>query len=131
MLEKRLENKQKRFNIEGEKVEVLKYIQPFNKKLLSIKGFISSQRLNAEIMNVLKRNKEEKQKANRTEVPCRGYINAYDFVKFKAIRVFRNAIKTKIFTINSPNDEQSQFARNTEERNFKGNYQQRLPTEFA
>ena len=74
----------------GEKqVDALKSLESSDKKLPPIKGFISKEKLNPEIIN-----KKEK-KADRSKMFYIGYNKTYDFRKIKTIRVFGNKTKHK------------------------------------
>ena len=109
-LGKAFEEKAKTIEDQGEKqVNVLKYLESSDKKLPSIKYFISKERLNPEIVDEIERIKEEERKAEGSKMVYKGSNEPYDFRKFKAIRVSGNEIRNNTINMSIANDEQNQL----------------------
>ena len=83
-LVKENKNKQKQLKIKKSKeLEVLESLGLSEKKFWSMKDFISKRRLNSEIINELKQNREVEQKADRSKIFYSSYKNTYAFKKYK------------------------------------------------
>ena len=83
---KLLKNKKKAIEDQGEKqVDALKSLEFSYQQLLSIKDFISKERLNSEIGNEIERIEKEERKADGSIYKASN--ETYDFRKFKTIRV--------------------------------------------
>ena len=83
-LVKENKNKQKQLKIkESKELEVLESLGLSEKKFWSMKDFISKRRLNSEIINELKKNREVEQKADRSKIFYSSYKNTYAFKKYK------------------------------------------------
>lgn len=52
-------------------------------------------------------NREQEQKNDRRKLLCKGYKTTYDFVKFKMIQRFENAIRNGIIKIDMVNNEEN------------------------
>ena len=95
--------------IEGQgknQIDALKFLDPSDKQLPSIKDFISKERLNPEIANEIKKIEEEEKKADRSIIAYEGSNN-----KFKTIRVFGNEIRNNIIDMSMANDGQNQLSK--------------------
>ena len=86
-------------------------MKPFDKQLLSIRDFISKERLNSEIVNEIERIEEEERKVYRNKIVYKASNQTYDFKKFKTIRVFGNEVRNNIIDMSMANDEQDQLLR--------------------
>lgn len=83
-LVKENKNKQKQLKIwKSKELEVLESLGLSEKKFWSMKDFISKRRLNSEIINELKQNREVEQKADRSKIFYSSYKNTYAFKKYK------------------------------------------------
>ena len=70
--------------------------------------FKSKGRLNSEIINELKQNGEEEQKADRRKIFCSAYANICGFTKYKTILGFGQAISSGIISMHMTNDKKNQ-----------------------
>ena len=95
---------------QGEKqINALKSLESSHKQLPSIKGFISKERLNPEIVDEIEEIEEEERKVDGVKMVYEGSNKTYDFKKFKTIRVFGNGIRNNIINMSMANDEQNQL----------------------
>ena len=78
-------------------------------------NFISKERPNTEIVDEIERIEEEERKADRSKMVYKGSNEAYDFRKFKTIRVFDNEIRNNIINMNMANDEQDRLLKRINE----------------
>ena len=124
-LGKALEKQVKTIKDQGEKeVVALESSKDSDKKLRSIKDFIPTENLNAEIINEIKRIEEIEKNANRNKMVYKGTNETYDFRNFKTIRAFGNEIRNNIISLDTANLEQANllsyindFIRKTKPRN--------------
>ena len=85
-------------------------------QLPSIKNFISKERLNPEIVDEIEKiEEEEERKANISKRVYEGSNKAYDYRKFKTLRVFGNEIRNNIINMSMANDEKKQLLRRMNE----------------
>ena len=92
-------------------VHALESLKPSDKQLPSIRGFISKERLNSEIVNEIERIGEEEKKVDRSNMVYKASNETYDFRKFKTIHVFVNESRNNIIDMSMANDEQDQLLR--------------------
>ena len=82
-------NKQNQLKLKKNKeFEVLESVWFSEKQIPSMNDFKSKGRLNSEIINELKQNGEEEQKADRRKIFCSAYANICGFTKYKTILGF-------------------------------------------
>ena len=121
---KAFEKQTKTIEDQGKKqVDVLAALKTSNKKLPSIKDFISVENLNPEIVNEIKKIEEEEKKVDRNKMVYKATKNIYDFRKFKAIRAFGNEIKNNVISDDMANNEQNKLLEHIEE--FSGSIRPR------
>ena len=82
-----------------------KSLESSEEQLLSIKDYISKERLNPEIISELER--VEEKKADISKMVYKGYDKAYDFRKFKTMCSFGNNIRNSSINMQMANDEQN------------------------
>ena len=111
-LGKAFEKQIKTIDYQGEKqVHPLKSLESSDKKLPSIKDFISTEKLNPEIIDETERIEDEEKKADRSKMVYKGYNKTYDFRKFKTVSVFGNEIRNNIINMDMAKDEQNHLAK--------------------
>ena len=116
LLDKAFEKQTKTIKDQGEKqVDALESLESFDKQLPSIKEFLSKERLNADIIDETERIEKEKRKADRSKMVYKGSNEAYDFRKFKKMRVFGNKIRNSSINISMANDEQHDLSKHIRE----------------
>ena len=107
-LGKALEKQIKTINDQGEKqVVALESLNDSDKKLTSIKDFITTENLNPEIINEIKRIEEIEKNVDRNKMVYKGTNETYDFRNFKTIRAFGNEIRNNIISLDTANIEQA------------------------
>ena len=105
-MEKAFEKQTKTIEYQGGKqVNALKSLGPSDKQLPSIKDFISTEKLNPEIVDEIKRIEEEERKTDRSKMVYKGSNETFDFRKFKTMRLFGNEIRNNIVNMSMANDE--------------------------
>ena len=125
-LGKAIEKQRKTIEDQGEKqVVALESLKASDKKLTSIKDFISIENLNPQIINEIKRIKEIEKKVDRNKMVYNGTNKTYDFSDFKTICAFGNEIRNNI-SLDTANIEQANllgyiydFTKKTKPRNPK------------
>ena len=101
---------------QGEKqVNALKSLEFSDKQLLSIKDFVSKERLNPEIANEIEKIEEEERKADRSKMVCEGSSKTYDFRKFKTIHGFGSEFRNNIINMSMANDEKNLLSKHIRE----------------
>ena len=111
-----MKNKQKTIEDQGKKqVDALESLKSSDKKLPSIKDFISKENQNPEIINEIKRIEEQEKKANRNKMVYKSTNKTYDFRNFKTIRAFASEIKNNVINENIANNEQNELLNYIEE----------------
>ena len=113
----RLEMKKLQYDIES--------LKPSDKQLPSINDFISKERLNPKIANIIERIEEKERETDRSKTVYKASNETYDFRKFKTIRIFGNEIRNNIIDMSTANDEQNQLAKHIKE--FKSKAKPRNP----
>ena len=94
---KAFEKQTKTIEDQGKKqVDALTVLKISNKKLPSIKDFISIENLNPEIVNERKRIGEMVKYADRDKMVYKSTNKIYDFRSFKTIRTFGNEIRNNV-----------------------------------
>ena len=105
-LGKAIEKQIKTIKDQGEKqVVALESLNLPSKKLPPIKSFISTENLNPEIINEVKKIEEIKKKVDRNKMVYRGTNKTYDFRNFKTIRAFGNEIRNNVMSLETANTE--------------------------
>ena len=105
-LGKAIEKQIKTIKDQGEKqVVALESLNLPNKKLPPIKSFISTENLNPEIINEVKKIEEIKKKVDRNKMVYRGTNKTYDFRNIKTIRAFGNEIRNNVMSLETANTE--------------------------
>ena len=123
-LGKAFEKQTKTIEDQGEKqVDALTALKTSNKKLPSIKDFISIENLNPEIVSEIKKIEEEEKKVDRNKMVYEATKKIYDFRKFKTIRAFGNEIKNNVVNDDMANNEQNKLLEYIEE--FSGSIRPR------
>ena len=111
-----MKNKQKTIEDQGKKqVDALESFKSSDKKLPSMKDFISKENQNPEIINEIKRIEEQEKKANRNKMVYKSTNKTYDFRNFKTIRAFASEIKNNVINENIANNEQNELLNYIEE----------------
>ena len=104
-LGKAFEKKTKTIADQGEKqFNVLKSLESSDKKLPSMKNFISTERQNPEI-DEIERIEEGERKAEGSKMVYKRSNGTYDFRKFKTISVSGNGIRNNTINMSIVNDE--------------------------
>ena len=124
-LGKAFEKQTKTIKDQGKKqVDALESLKTSDKKLSSIKDFISKENQNSDIINEIKRIKEEEKKIDRNKMVYKATNKTYDFRKFKTIHAFGNEIGNNVINDDIANDEQNElinyiekFSRSTKPNN--------------
>ena len=115
-LEKAFEKQAKTIEDQGKKqVDALESLRPSDKKLPSIKEFISKENQNPEIINEIKRIEEQERKVNRNKMVYKATNKTYDFRKFKTIRAFGSEIKNNVINEDMADVEQNELLKYIEE----------------
>ena len=115
-LEKAFEKQAKTIEDQGKKqVDALESLRPSDKKLPSIKEFISKENQNPEIINEIKRIEEQEKKVNRNKMVYKATNKTYDFRKFKTIRAFGSEIKNNVINEDMADVEQNELLKYIEE----------------
>ena len=96
-------------------VDALESLKPSDKKLPSIKDFISKENQNPEIINEIKRIEEQEKKVNRNKMVYKATNKTYDFRKFKTIRAFGSEIKNNVINEHMADVEQNELLKYIEE----------------
>ena len=106
-LGKAIEKQIKTIKDQGEKqVVALESLKGSDKKLPSIKDFVSIKNLDSEIINEIKRIEEIEKKVDRDKMFYKSTNKTYDFRNFKTIRAFGNEIKNNVISLDTANIEQ-------------------------
>ena len=106
-LGKAIEKQIKTIKDQGEKqVVALESLKDSDKKLPSIKDFVSIKNLDSEIINEIKRIEEIEKKVDRDKMFYKSTNKTYDFRNFKTIRAFGNEIKNNVISLDTANIEQ-------------------------
>ena len=107
-LGKALEKQVKTIKDQGEKqVVALESLKDPDKKLPAIKDFISTENLNPEIINEIKRIEEIEKNVDRNRMVYKETNETYDFRNFKTIRAFGNEIRNNVISLDTANIEQA------------------------
>ena len=106
---KAFEKQTKSIEDQGKKqVDALESLKPSDKKLPSIKDFISKENQNPEIIKKIERiEEEEEKKVNRNKMVYKATNKTYDFRKFKTIRAFGNEVRNNVINEDMANNEQN------------------------
>ena len=106
-LGKAIEKQIKTIKDQGEKqVVALESLKDSDKKLPSIKDFVSIKNLDSEIINEIKRIEEIEKKVDRDKMFYKSTNKTYDFRNFKTICAFGNEIKNNVISLDTANIEQ-------------------------
>ena len=125
-LGKAFEKQTKTIEDQGKKqVVALESLKESNKKLPSIKDFISIKNLNPEIINEIKRIEEIEKQVDRDKMVYKSTNKTYDFRNFKTIRVFGNEIRNNVIISITANIEQANLLSHIND--FKKNTKRRYP----
>ena len=95
--------------------DALKSLESSDKQVPSLKDFISTQRLNPEIIDESERIEEEEKKVDRSKMVYKGYNKTYDFRTFKTIPVVGNEIRNNVINMYRANDEQNHLEKHIKE----------------
>ena len=107
-LGKAIEKQIKTIQDQGEnQVVALESLKTPDKKITSIKDFISIENLNPEIINEIKRIEEIEKNVDRNKMVHRGTNKTYDFRSFKTIRTFGNEIRNNVISLDTANIKQA------------------------
>ena len=107
-MEKAFEKQTKTIEDQGKKqVDALTVLKISNKKLPSIKDFISIENLNPEIVNEIKKIGEMVKYVDRDKMVYKSTNKIYDFRSFKTIRTFGNEIRNNVTSMITANTEQA------------------------
>ena len=109
-LGKAFEKQTKTIEDQGKKqIDALESLKPSDKKLPSIKDFMSKENQNPEIINKIERIEEEEKKVNRNKMVYKATNKTYDFRKFKTLRAFGNEIRNNVINEDMANNEQNEL----------------------
>ena len=115
-LGKAFEKQTKTNEYQGKKhVDASTALKTSNKKLPSIKNFISIENLNPEIINEIKRIEEIEKYVDRDKMVYKSTNKTYDFRSFKTIRTFGNEIRNNVISMITANNEQANLLSNIED----------------
>ena len=107
-LGKAIEKRIKTIQDQGEKqVVALESLKTPDKKITSIKDFISIENLNPEIINEIKGIEEIEKNVDRNKMVYKGTNKTYDFRNFKTIRTFGNEIRNNVISLDTANIKQA------------------------
>ena len=95
--------------------DALTTLKTSNKKLPSIKDFISIENLNRQIINEIKRIEEIEKNVDRDKMVYKSANKTYDFRSFKTILTFGNKIRNNVISMTTANTEQANLLNHIED----------------